>query len=68
MQIDDETTFNHSILSYAGKSQISALNFNASWAEPCTQMNAVFSALSETNTTIKFYSIDAGSRILFLYF
>jgi glutaredoxin-related protein/thiol-disulfide isomerase/thioredoxin len=58
--IDDELAFNHTILSLRNSPQISALNFNASWAEPCTQMNAVFSALSESNPAVKFYIIDAG--------
>jgi thiol-disulfide isomerase/thioredoxin len=60
VKVSDEMAFNASMLASAGTQQISALNFQASWAEPCKQMNVVFAALSESHPSVNFYSIDAG--------
>jgi Grx4 family monothiol glutaredoxin len=35
------------------------LNFWASWAEPCIQMNELFSALSEVHPSASFWDVDA---------
>lgn len=39
--------------------RLHVLNFWASWAEPCLQMNEVFSALAMTNPHISFWDVDA---------
>ncbi|PJF16624.1 putative monothiol glutaredoxin [Paramicrosporidium saccamoebae] len=39
--------------------KLHVLNFWASWAEPCLQMNEIFAALAAAHPTISFWDVDA---------
>lgn len=56
--LESEPALNEEILS---STKVFALNFSASWAAPCEQMNLVFKTLAETSNKINFIQIDVDT-------
>jgi Grx4 family monothiol glutaredoxin len=47
------------LASKAEPEKLHVLNFWASWAEPCLQMNEIFAALAAAHPTVSFWDVDA---------